>query len=121
MDHFIQPSDPTPSVEGERRRNPRKSLRQRVTIGTAAHGILQGHTVDFSVGGLSVFLSVPLDVNTHCSVHFNLLICGSTVHMVGAGKVINCTCSGLDGFRVGMKFMLQDAKLQQLLEKFISK
>lgn len=121
MDYFLQSAPTAMPLDTERRRSTRKVIRNRAVIGTHERGILQGYTADISVGGLSVLLTTPLVVNTTCSVHFDLSINGKTVRVAGVGKVANCACSGLDGFRVGMKFKAQNEKQQQQLDEFATK
>ena len=120
MDYIAQGASPTVANDAEKRRSPRKPMRQRVTIGTAVHGIVQGHSRDISAGGLSVMLPVALATNTLCAVRFELMIDGRLVRFSGTGKVAHCSCSGMDGFRVGMQFQLDDPKLMSPLNRFLS-
>lgn len=120
MDYIAKGLLPALANDAEKRRTPRKPMRQRVTIGTAGHGIVQGQTIDISVGGLSVMLPVALPTSTPCAVRFELMIDGRLVRFAGSGKVIHCSLAGMNGFRVGMKFQVDDPKLSPALARFLS-
>jgi hypothetical protein len=95
-------------------------MRQRITLGTTTHGIVQGHTRDISAGGLSVMIPVGIALNAVCVVHFELMVDGRLVRFSGTGKVIHSSLAGMEGFRVGMKLQLNDAKLLMALERFMA-
>jgi PilZ domain len=120
MDYSAQGSAPVITAAVDNRKSPRKPMRQRITLGTTSHGIVQGHTRDISAGGLSVMIPISLTINAVCVVHFELMVDGRLVHFSGSAKIVHCALSGMDGFRVGMKLHLNDAKLVTALERFIS-
>ena len=121
MDYLAQTSPQALLGGAERRKSPRKTCRRPATVGTAAQGIIRGDTCDISVGGLSVMLPIALAVGTQCAVRFELFIDGVLVRVAGEGCVMNCSCSGLNGFRIGMNFKVPDAKVQTLLSVFAAK
>jgi PilZ domain len=104
----------------EQRKSARKKIRRQVIIDIADHGIIRGSTVDISVGGLSVMIPVALAANSRCSVRFELLIDGALVRFAGIGQVANCSCVGMQGFRIGMKFEVKEPKLLSVLTAFVS-
>jgi len=120
MDYLAQGSSQPMLTDLEKRKSPRKPLRQRVTLGTAEHGIFQGKTLDISVGGLSVMIPVSLATRTVCVVRFELMVDGRLVRFIGNGKVAHCSCAGMDGFRVGMQFQVDDPKLLPSLSRFLA-
>jgi hypothetical protein len=121
MDFYTTASSVTVATGAEQRKSPRKPLKRSVSVGTHAQGIVRGHTCDISMGGLSVMIPVALAVDTLCAIRFDLFIDGNLVRISGAGKVAYCSCSGLDGFRIGLRFMPQDAKSQTQLNTFLEK
>ena len=119
--NFYSKSLPYTSLsEAGQRRGARKLVRQRVSIGTIEQAIIQGHTIDVSAHGLSVLLPVALAIGEHCAVHFDLQTDGESVRIAGVGKVVNCTCSGLNGFRIGMIFKAHDAAVQRILTHYVT-
>jgi hypothetical protein len=120
MDYLAQGSSQPIVTDLEKRKSPRKPLRQRITIGTVEHGILQGQTLDISVGGLSVMSPISMATRTLCVVRFELLVDGRLVRFFGNGKVANCCCAGMDGFRIGMQFQVDDPKLLPSLNRFLA-
>jgi PilZ domain len=120
MDYLAQGSSPPMPIDLEKRRSPRKPMRQRVMIGTVGHGIFQGQTLDISAGGLSVMIPFALATRTVCAVRFELMVDGRLVCFFGNGKVAHCSCAGMEGFRVGMQFQVDDPKLLPSLNKFLA-
>ena len=120
MDYSAQGIAPLLESGADQRRNPRKPLRLKVSLGTARNGIVQGQTRDISQDGLSVIIPVSLANNMVCAVRFEVLVDGQVVRFSGHGKVIHCSLAGMEGFRIGMKLHLDDAKMQASLEKFMS-
>jgi len=95
-------------------------MRQRVSLGTPEHGIIQGQTRDVSAGGVSVITPVALRINTVCAVRFDLLVDGRLVRFSGHGKVMHCSLAGMEGFRLGMQLKIDDAKQTAALAMFMS-
>jgi hypothetical protein len=120
MDYFAQGSAPKIASGADKRIAPRKPMRQKIVLGTAEHGIVQGQTRDISASGLSVMSPVALANNTVCAVRFELMVDGRLVRFSGHGKTVHCSLAGMEGFRVGMRLQIDDAKLLMSLDKFIS-
>jgi PilZ domain len=120
MDYSAKYYVPQPTTGADQRRSPRKPMRQKISLGTANHGIVQGHTRDISASGLSVMIPVALATNAVCAVRFELMVDGRLIRFSGHGKIVHCSCAGMDGFRVGMQLQLDDPRLLPLLEKFMS-
>lgn len=121
MDYYTQASPHHLLQDTEQRRSPRKPVRQKVSIGSTGHGIIRGHTIDISVGGLSIMIPMALPLDSLCAVRFDLFVEGSLVRFAGTGQVAHCSCVGMQGFRIGMKFKLQDPNLQSHLNTFLDK
>lgn len=120
MDYYTQPLPHTLlSAGAERRRNPRKRLQRRVAIGLGKGEIIQGQTVEISSGGVGVMLPKALRMGETCIVRFNMLVDGLAVQIDGVGKVANCSCSGLDGFRVGLQLSVRDAHAANVIEEYV--
>lgn len=118
MDYSAQYYAPPVTTGADQRRSPRKPMRQRISLGTAKHGIVQGQTRDISASGLSVMVPVALANLTVCAVHFDLIVDNRLIRFSGHGKIVHCSCAGMEGFRIGMQLQL-DAQLLTSLEKFM--
>jgi hypothetical protein len=103
----------------ERRRSPRRRMRNSAVLKFMHGEQLWCTTIEMSMGGISVMASRQLKVGTQCVLEFDLYCNGSNVRIVGVGKVVNCSCSGLDGFRVGMLFAISDQRAQQHVVEFL--
>lgn len=121
MDYYSQATAHYLLTGAEQRKSPRKPLRREVSIGNTCHGIVRGHTLDISKGGLSVMVPMALAINSSCAIRFELFVDGTLLRVAGNGRVVNCSCAGMEGFRVGMKLKVQDPHLQMLLDDFIAK
>jgi len=120
MDYYTQPLSRTLLNSGaDRRSSQRKRLQRRVSLGLTKGAIVQGHTVEISLGGLGVMIPTALAIGEVCAVRFDMLINGESVRIAGIGKVVNCSCSGLDGFRIGMKFTARDPHISQAIDEYV--
>jgi hypothetical protein len=120
MYYSAQGSAPLPSTGADKRRSPRKAIRQRISLGTAKQGIVQGQTRDVSASGLSAMMPSALPNGALCAVRFDLIVDNKVMRFSGHGKIVHCSCAGMEGFRVGMQLQLDDPKLTNALNKFIS-
>lgn len=120
MDYYTsQPLRPMLAPIGnERRHSARKRLQRRVSIGLNRGVILQGHTIEISVGGVAVMLSQPLKIGEKCAVRFDLLADGVSTKVAGIGQVANCVCSG-ENFRVGLQLQVQDTDAVSVIAAYI--
>jgi hypothetical protein len=103
----------------ERRRVKRHPLRSRALIGIQGQPSIRGSMIDVSAGAASVALPIALNPGTECMLFFTVTVEGQLIAVSGAGTVVNCVCSGLDGFRIGMRFSTQDVQAQRALHKLL--
>ena len=102
-----------------RRRTKRHPLRTRALVGVPGKSAIRGYIVDISAGGLSVSLPVATGIGTECMMFFTVVVEGQVIAVSGRGKVVNCTCTSSDGFRIGMRFQAQDPQAQDALNKLL--
>lgn len=103
----------------DRRRTPRKKLVRRVTLALPSGETLKGMTVDISQGGLSVLVDKAIPLDQSCVVRFDMYFNGRSMSVTGAGKVRNCSLSGLDGFRIGMIFAIANSAAQEFINDYL--
>ena len=106
--------------ESERRQNYRKRLQRRAVLTTAGHGTVVANTIEVSHGGISVMSPKPLPKGLEGTLRFDFFFNGRHALVNGAFKIMNCACSGLDGFRVGMTLAISNPEGQQLITEFLA-
>lgn len=105
--------------ESERRHGLRKRLQRRAVL-TTPHETVVAKTIEISHGGISVMSPKPLAKGLEGTLRFDFFFNGRDALITGKFKVMNCCCSGLDGFRVGMTFSISNPDGQQLIAEFLS-
>ncbi len=106
--------------ESERRQSLRKRLQRRAVLTTTQHETVVTKTIEVSHGGISVMSPKPLPKGMEGTLRFDFFFNGHDALVNGAFKVMNCACSGLDGFRVGMTFAISNPEGQQLIAEFLA-
>jgi len=105
--------------DADRRCAPRKKLVRRVILSLTGGETLRGMTADISQGGLSVLVDKAIPLDQDCAVRFDLYFNGRSMAIIGAGKVRNCSLSGLDGFRIGMLFAIANLQAQEFVNDYL--
>lgn len=106
--------------ESDRRLSPRKRLQRRAVMVTSQHETLITKTIEISDTGISVMAPKPLPKGLEGTLRFDFFFNGHDALVNGAFKVMNCSCSGLDGFRIGMTFAISNQDGKQLIAEFLS-
>ena len=75
-------------------------------------------TWDLGQDGLSVLSSKPISPGSKCQVSFELIAPHKTTQVTAQVKVVYCSFSGLNGFKVGMTFGDLDADTVGAIEEF---
>lgn len=88
----------------------RKVLRTPIAVELPSGAMLYGRTIDVGVGGASLLLPQPLPLASQCTVRLTVF-----VSLTLQAKVIHCTLSGVDGFKVGLMFSELSAASAQFL------
>jgi len=91
-------------ADEEKRRNPRRPLRVLAMVQTTRHGTFKVETIDISLGGLCVHSPNQMAGGEACVVYFSIPVSGVRRDIRAVAKVAYSTCSGLDGFKVGLEF-----------------
>jgi hypothetical protein len=95
-------------------------MRRLAVLSFASGQTLHVETLELSESGLSVISPKPLANGIECGLRFDVFFNGRRVVVVGSAKVVNCTCVGLEGFRLGMQMTVADAQVQHTLAEFLS-
>lgn len=120
MDYYTQPDLNILTMPGaERRKSLRKRLHRRVSVGQSQGTNMQGHTVEISNGGLALLLPSALASGEVCAIRFDMPVNGEMLRIAGVGTVVNCSLSGFDGFRVGMRFAVRDQRAIQAINEYL--
>ena len=92
-------------IPGNNRRiHPRKVLRAAVTVTVPGQAPREGRTWDLGIDGMSIMSPRPIPPGTRCEVSFELPVGGKVLPVTAAVKVLYCSFSGPDGFKVGTAF-----------------
>lgn len=107
-------------MEPERRVERRRPLRAPVTIAVAGKGMHEGKTLDLSLSGLSVLVREPLAANDQCALRFMVPVGTKRCQVEARATVMYCVCSGMDGFRVGIRFGAVSNDAASLIARYMS-
>ena len=92
-------------IPGNNRRiHPRKVLRAPAKVTLPGQPPRESRTWDVGVDGMSLMSSKPIPPGTRCEVSFELPVGGEVRPVTAAVKVLYCSFSGPDGFKVGTAF-----------------
>lgn len=104
------------------RRHVRKRFATTVRLALCDHRILQGHTLDISLGGVQAVLPESLPLRSDCWLSFAIpaIPIGARVITVQA-QVSSVVCSGREsGFLVGLRFTTFPTASRAALQRYLS-
>jgi hypothetical protein len=101
-----------------RRIHPRKVLRAAATLVVPGQAPREGQTWDLGVDGMSIMSPKPIAPGTKCEVSFDLPVGGKMRPVTAAVKVLYCSFSGPDGFKVGTAFGDLDEECRDAVNGF---
>lgn len=87
-----------------RRIHPRKVLRAVAKLTVPGQPPREGKTWDLGVDGMSIMAQKPISPGTKCEVRFDLPLGGKVLPVTAPVKVLYCSFSGPDGFKIGTAF-----------------
>lgn len=92
-------------IPGSNRRiHPRKVLRASAKVTLPGQPPRDSKTWDLGIDGMSLMTPKPIAPGTKCEVTFELPVGGKIRAITAAVKVLYCSFSGPDGFKVGTAF-----------------
>jgi hypothetical protein len=95
-------------------------LRCRTLLNLRDGRIMRGHTVDVAENRLVVTVPSRLSSNQECAVFFIVAVAEHTFTIVGTGHVVGCTGCDADGYRVDLRFIVDDKKSRIAMEQLFS-
>ena len=96
------------------------SLRCRTLLNLVDGPMMRGHTVQVDENHLVVTVPSKLAIEQECGVFFAIVIAEHTFTIVGTGFVIGCTGSDAEGYRVDLRFVVDDKKSRIAIEQLFS-
>jgi hypothetical protein len=106
-------------IPGSNRRiHPRKVLRAPATLIVPGQPPREGKTWDLGADGMSLLSPKPIPPGTRCEVSFDVPVAGTQRHVVAPVKVLYCSFSGPDGFKVGTAFGALDDESRHAVDEF---
>lgn len=92
-------------IQGANRRiHPRKVLRRPATVVLAGQPPRDARTWDLGLDGMSFLCPKPIPPGTRCEVRFELPLGDRSSPVTAPVKVLYCSFSGAEGFKVGTAF-----------------
>lgn len=92
-------------IPGSNRRiHPRKVLRAPAKVVLPGQAPRDSKTWDLGIDGMSLMSPKPIAPGTKCEVSFDLPVGGKIMPVIAPVKVLYCSFSGPDGFKVGTAF-----------------
>ena len=106
-------------IPGSNRRiHPRKVLRRPATVVLAGQPPRDAHTWDLGLDGMSLMSPKPIPPGTRCEVSFEVPVGDHSSSVTAPVKVLYCSFSGPDGFKVGTAFGDLDEECLDVVKEF---
>lgn len=81
--------------------------------------VLEGKAIQISPGGVSLLLGRSVRDGEMGLVSVNAFINGTPVRLQARASVVCCTCVGMEGFRLSLRFLELDDDAQDALDKLL--
>jgi hypothetical protein len=95
-------------------------LRCRTLLNLVDGRIMRGHTEHVGEHHLTVTVPSPLTGDQECAIFFAIAIAEHTFTIVGTGYVIRCSGNDMEGYRVDLRFLVEDKKSRMAMEQLFS-
>jgi hypothetical protein len=106
-------------IQGTNRRmHPRKVLRTPATVVLPGQPPRDSRTWDLGVDGMSLMSPKPIPPGTKCEVSFELPVGGKPSRVTASVKVLYCSFTGEEGFKVGTAFGDLDDESRDAVNEF---
>jgi hypothetical protein len=101
-----------------RRMHPRKVLRRPCTVVLAGQPPRDVSTWDLGLDGMCLLTPRPIPPGTRCEVSFEVPVGDHSTSVKAPVKVLYCSFSGPDGFKVGTAFGDLDEESLDVVKEF---
>lgn len=81
--------------------------------------VLEGKAIQISSGGVGLLLGRSVREGETGLVRVNAYINGAPVHLQARASVVCCTCVGMEGFRISLRFLEMDDDAQDALDRLL--
>jgi len=78
----------------------------------------EGRTWDLGIDGMSIMSPRPISPGTRCEISFEVPVGGKLLPVTAVVKVLYCSYSGPDGFKVGTAFVELDDESREAVNAF---
>jgi hypothetical protein len=95
-------------------------LHCRTLLNLADGRIIRGHTVHVAEHQLTVTVPSRLTARQECAVFLAIAVAEHTFTIIGTGHVLTCVGSDTEGFRVELRFVVEDKKSLIAMEQLFS-
>ena len=100
----------------EIRRPTRHPINGRAQVSLPDHTVAAGHTIDVSLGGVSILLNNQIPLGAPCMLRFEMNVKGKIVVITAQTKTVYCVLASHGGFRAGFQFSEEDAERSALIK-----
>jgi len=104
-------------LQSENRKQMRKSLRCPAAVKWSDGTLTHTHTLDISSGGVSIAVPRPISGLGACHLAFVVLLPTGARNFMANCEITHCILSGVEGFRVGLRFLDLNADDRAQLEQ----
>lgn len=115
MESFFSSAGPTPDPTARV-----KVMRWPATLRLGHTTTLTGRAIQVSSTGLSLLLSHTVRDGEIGLLRVDAFIAGNPVRLQTRVSVVCCTCVGMDGFRLSLRFQEMDADATHALEALLN-
>ena len=81
--------------------------------------VLEGKAIQISSGGVGLLLGRSVRDGETGLVRVNAFINGAALTLQARASVVCCTCVGMDGFRISLRFLELDDDAQDTLDRLL--
>ncbi len=96
-----------------------KSLRSRAKLRLPTFTVVDVEVDRVALNGISLFVPNKLPEAESCAVQMSLFVEGCARELRAKGTVVSCSLSGMNGFRVAVRFTDIDQDSAIVLEKWL--
>lgn len=94
-------------------------LRGHARLRIAETTVVSARALRVAQHGVNLLVERSVQTPQRCAVAIDLFVRGAPRHIRAVGEVVSCSCAGMEGFRIAMRFMQMDddsaAEIQRLL------
>ena len=109
----------SPTMDSDQRLTQRKKLFRPAKIMLAGGRSIASKTTNISASGACLMASEAIPVGTNCLINFDIDLDGVFHKINIISQVCNVSFAGLEGSRIGLRFLKFDETSAEIIDKFL--